>query len=376
MNTEIEKCLKFRKFNVTVFFTDDAFQSDEESGPITPVTTHSGVSNSSHTPVDCLSPIHKTPKQRTSTFILKSFSCNDLEHTAMDFETAAKPQTMRFTDNVLTSSMCETRDFSVSDMEFPDETHHRTSLSNQDTGYQTASLQSTNPESASLHTNLTNQFGSLPFNSTNQDLNFHTSHTTANQERAAAPILNLTQQLKSLKNQDDVLRESPNNSVSKQLFPKEDKLAKNLFSELEDLEGEDTPKTFSNDHMRFDYDDSALPDESGNFPKDLPFSSYKTGKEDFQEEEVIYRARQALAMASSFYPKTEFNKDVLHDMGDKMDLATSSPVKHLDSAMKTEPSASKYFIIQGTKIFTYCTCPAGLVTYNCHSSCKRMHMSF
>ena len=31
---------------------------------------------------------------------------------------------------------------------------------------------------------------------------------------------------------------------------------------------------------------------------------------------------------------------------------------------------------QGTKIFRYYTCPAGRVTYNFHSSCKHMHLSF
>ena len=31
---------------------------------------------------------------------------------------------------------------------------------------------------------------------------------------------------------------------------------------------------------------------------------------------------------------------------------------------------------QGTKIFQYSTCPAGRVTYNFHSSCKHMHLSF
>ena len=29
---------------------------------------------------------------------------------------------------------------------------------------------------------------------------------------------------------------------------------------------------------------------------------------------------------------------------------------------------------QGTKIFQYCTCPAGRVTYNFHSSCKHTHL--
>ena len=31
--------------------------------------------------------------------------------------------------------------------------------------------------------------------------------------------------------------------------------------------------------------------------------------------------------------------------------------------------------LQGTKIFQYCTCPAGQVTYNFHSPCKHMHSS-
>ena len=35
-----------------------------------------------------------------------------------------------------------------------------------------------------------------------------------------------------------------------------------------------------------------------------------------------------------------------------------------------------YLYIQGTKIFQYCTCPAGRVTYNFHSSCKHVHLSF
>ena len=33
-------------------------------------------------------------------------------------------------------------------------------------------------------------------------------------------------------------------------------------------------------------------------------------------------------------------------------------------------------LMQGTDIFQYCTCPAGRVTYNFHSSCKHMHLSF
>ena len=36
----------------------------------------------------------------------------------------------------------------------------------------------------------------------------------------------------------------------------------------------------------------------------------------------------------------------------------------------------KHLRAQGTKIFQYCTCPAGRVTNNFHSSCKHMHLSF
>ena len=33
-------------------------------------------------------------------------------------------------------------------------------------------------------------------------------------------------------------------------------------------------------------------------------------------------------------------------------------------------------VIQRTKIFKYCTCPAGRVNYNLSWSCKHMHLSF
>ena len=32
------------------------------------------------------------------------------------------------------------------------------------------------------------------------------------------------------------------------------------------------------------------------------------------------------------------------------------------------------YLQQVTKIFQYCTCPAGGVTYNFHSFCKHMHL--
>ena len=39
-------------------------------------------------------------------------------------------------------------------------------------------------------------------------------------------------------------------------------------------------------------------------------------------------------------------------------------------------TSTKQRIKQGTKIFQYCSCPAGQVTYNIHSSWKHMHLSF
>ena len=69
----------------------------------------------------------------------------------------------------------------------------------------------------------------------------------------------------------------------------------------------------------------------------------------------------------------------------------------IDSSITTEVITCKTFLIyakyikalqldlgqqipfqqaQGTNIFQYCTCPAGRVTYNFHSSFKHMHLSF
>ena len=44
---------------------------------------------------------------------------------------------------------------------------------------------------------------------------------------------------------------------------------------------------------------------------------------------------------------------------------------------QTTNKAIKHFLAMTmTKIFQYCTCPAGRVTYNFHLSCKHMHLSF
>ena len=52
--------------------------------------------------------------------------------------------------------------------------------------------------------------------------------------------------------------------------------------------------------------------------------------------------------------------------------------KYIIFWVKKTQNTSKYCsqIIQGTKVFQYCNCPAGRVTYNFHLSCKHMHLSF
>ena len=66
-------------------------------------------------------------------------------------------------------------------------------------------------------------------------------------------------------------------------------------------------------------------------------------------------------------------------------LADEIAEQHPDMNIKVAPftvsskssnSSLKSGNMQGTKMFKYCTCPAGLVTYNFHSSCIHMHLSF
>lgn len=239
----------------------------------------------------------------------------------MDFEPAPSPR-----DNILTSSLCDTRDFSAS-ADFSDDTHHRTSLSNQDTGYQTASLQSTNQESVSLHTNLTNQFGSLPFNVTSQD----TSQMLTNQEKP--PILNLTHHFSMIANQKEDeknLGSDTANQKSASLFPKQ----KLLFMD-DDIDTDYTPKNSVATKQLFG--DSALPDDfslsQSQMEMDVKVSDIDCV--DTQEEEVLSRARQALAMANSMYPQDEKQDVKSGILIDRIDPLSEKPTDH-------KPSASMY----------------------------------
>lgn len=206
-------------------------------------------------------------------------------------------------ENILTSSLCDTRDF-TSSVDFQDDIHQQTGLSNQDTGYQTASLQSTNPESVSLHTNLTNQFGSLPFNVTNQESVFHTSsQMLTNQDKL--PVLNLTHHFSLLAGQrdkDDEGSDIKSDNPGSPLFPKQ----KLLFlddEEEEDFNNHETPKNPG--CVKLKMNDSALPDESASSQGQMEVDNKLSHLDclSSQEAVVMRRARQALAMANIMYPQ-------------------------------------------------------------------------
>ena len=57
-------------------------------------------------------------------------------------------------------------------------------------------------------------------------------------------------------------------------------------------------------------------------------------------------------------------------------MKTVGRAKILHEALQVSWNFSSARCLQGTKIFQYCTCPAGRVTYNFHLSCKHMHLSF
>ena len=58
------------------------------------------------------------------------------------------------------------------------------------------------------------------------------------------------------------------------------------------------------------------------------------------------------------------------EAGDQLRQMLDDLIAQRKGLMQTKVSG------QETKIFQYCTCPAGRVTYNFHSSCNHMHLSF
>lgn len=180
-----------------------------------------------------------------------------------------------------------------------------------------------------MHTNLTNQFGSLPFNLTNQD----TSHLLA-ANQAKPPVLNLSHHFSRIADDgddnlgDNVLTDINSIDTSASVFPKQKLL---FMDENEDFEH--TPKNKQVPMLNFE--DSALPEDfsssQGKMEVDLKESI------DTQEEAVLSRARQALAMANSLYPQDDGSNA-------KTDLIMPDinvPSKENEAEDDKQPSASK-----------------------------------
>ena len=60
----------------------------------------------------------------------------------------------------------------------------------------------------------------------------------------------------------------------------------------------------------------------------------------------------------------------------RLDTLCESSTDQQSGRRNTNQARRRQSFKQGTKIFQYCTCPAGWVTYNFHLSCKHMHLSF
>ncbi|KAL4225206.1 hypothetical protein ACF0H5_015897 [Mactra antiquata] len=285
--TPIRKIL--RKSQEESYIQDDCYDSLEEGESVTPVSSNPKSTSIPLTPVDTISSIQQ-PNLQLSSAITKSQSINNLQHIAVDQETDINNP-----EYIMTSSLSETRDFSSISADYTDDTHLRASLSNQDTGYQTASLQSTNQESVSMHTNLTNQFGSLPFNLTNQDTSLLLS---ANQTKP--PILNLNYHYSRIDDDTEPSENVVNNfndnkntsaSVKQKLF----------FTDDQD-DYENTPKNMKAPFVpMLNFEDSALPEDFSSSQGKLDIDVKDSI--DSQEEDVLSRARQVLAMADSLYPQ-------------------------------------------------------------------------
>ncbi|XP_069133731.1 protein aurora borealis-like [Argopecten irradians] len=135
------------------------FTSDEEEDVVTPVASKECSVKKKSVSNRKISHLSRH-KHRTSLFR------EDLDITPMDYDTVPPIKNLRFADDIKTSSLLvTTKDFSMAEMDFSQDNNAGYSA-NQDTGYQTASLQSTNHDTG-LHTNLTSQFNSL--HTTNQD---------------------------------------------------------------------------------------------------------------------------------------------------------------------------------------------------------------
>ena len=76
----------------------------------------------------------------------------------------------------------------------------------------------------------------------------------------------------------------------------------------------------------------------------------------------------------SSYPLSEY--DDLRKCHNDTDQPTALQGRETEQQENNYKINRLKFSLQGTKIFQYCTCPAGPVTHNFLSSCKHMHLSF
>ncbi|KAL3842629.1 hypothetical protein ACJMK2_020621 [Sinanodonta woodiana] len=204
----------------------------------------------------------------------RSFSTfRDLGETSMDYEITQKSRHIQFADNILTSSVYDTLHYSMSDLDYPNETNVPPS---QDTGYQTASLQSTNQDTG-LHTNMTGQFNSLPFNITSQESNFHSSSQSSTSSERPLPTPNFAHTHTNLSTQDVMPTNFKTLPTSLLLHSNKDTLSSRQ-------------------------DDSAFSDDSHEISS-LQHTHSKEGEETIDEEGILQRARQVLAMANNLYPQ-------------------------------------------------------------------------
>ncbi|XP_033751356.1 protein aurora borealis-like [Pecten maximus] len=252
------------------------FTSEEEDDVLTPVASKECSVKKKSVSNRKISHLSRH-KHRTSLFR------EDLDNTPMDYDSVPPIKNLRFADDIKTSSLLvTTKDFSMAEMDFSQDNNAGYST-NHDTGYQTASLQSTNHDTGQ-HTNLTSQFNSLPFNTTNQEVGCPSENTSC-----------------------------PSNS--EELFKQDDLHAgfsgdDSAFMSRENINCADT------DSSRKDVVQQLL---------DL------TNLDKFeQEDEILDRARRALSVANKLLP----SQDTVTSVGD------SFPQKGLQILHELEPLVS------------------------------------
>lgn len=224
---------------------------------------------------------------------------HDFEDTAMEFEPDVQPSKhLRFADDIKTSSLLHAKDYSMGDIEMDDH-GIAPNTTNQDTGYQTTSLQSTNQDTG-LTSSQTNPFS-----------------VTSNSE--VPPSTNLTSLFSKLP-MDSVLQD-PNPPSNFPEFITKD-FETNAFNSLS------SSKLLQNEKPLIEQIlDVTNPEQFGHAP--------------YSEEEILERARQVLEMVNRLYPEVNstsnepeedrtsiiFNKTGLSLLHELEPIVSSTPQK-------------------------------------------------